>query len=266
MKPPTEDNFCVWPRARSRCRGRVADREGANLPNATGAHHRWLCSCWRRRPLHALDGSVAVGTARSAIYRREPARRWRPGRRQSGAGRLHPSAVEYGEHDQRDTLRKDLTSISSATSHQLPASCACRMSSSCTHRFRPKLFQSSSLCQSQSGKLAWASPGIGTAGHVCGELFKMMTGLNMVHVPYRGGGAAMADLLSGQLQAYVGAMTSSLAYVKAGSLRVLAVTTATRSEALPDISTVSDFVPGFETSDWRVEAGRRAPPPTSSTG
>ena len=100
------------------------------------------------------------------------------------------------------------------------------------------------------GKLAWASPGVGTAGHVCGELFKMMAGLDMVHVPYRGGGAAMADLLSGQLQAYVGAMTSSLEYVKAGSLRALAVTTATRSEALPEISTVSDFVPGFETSDW----------------
>jgi hypothetical protein len=59
------------------------------------------------------------------------------------------------------------------------------------------------------GKLTWASPGVGTAGHVCGELFKVMTGLNMVHVPYRGGGAAMADLLSGQLQVYIGAMTSS---------------------------------------------------------
>jgi tripartite-type tricarboxylate transporter receptor subunit TctC len=110
------------------------------------------------------------------------------------------------------------------------------------------------------GKVAWASPGVGTAGHVCGELFKMMAGLNMVHVPYRGGGAAMADLLSGQLQAYVGAMTSSLEYVKAGSLRALAVTTATRSEALPEISTVSDFVPGFETSDWTgVSAPKSAP-------
>src|SRR5262245_42721600 len=105
-------------------------------------------------------------------------------------------------------------------------------------------------------KLAWASPGVGTAGHVCGELFKMMAGLNMVHVPYRGGGAAMADLLSGQLQVYVGAMTSSLEYVKAGRLRALAVTTATRSEALPEVARVSDFVPGFETSAW---AGVSAP-------
>ncbi len=105
------------------------------------------------------------------------------------------------------------------------------------------------------GKLAWASPGVGTAGHVCGELFKMMAGLNMVHVPYRGGGAAMADLLSGQLQVYIGAMTSSLEYVKAGRLRALAVTTATRTDAFPEISPVSDFVPGFETTDWGGVSG-----------
>ena len=110
------------------------------------------------------------------------------------------------------------------------------------------------------GNLTWASPGVGTAGHVCGELFKMMAGLNMVHVPYRGGGAAMADLLSGQLQVYIGAMTSSLEYVKASRLRALAVSTATRSEALPEVARVSDFVPGFETSDWGgVNAPRSTP-------
>jgi tripartite-type tricarboxylate transporter receptor subunit TctC len=110
------------------------------------------------------------------------------------------------------------------------------------------------------GKLAWGSPGVGTAGHVCGELFKMMAGLNMIHVPYRGGGAAMADLLSGQLQVYIGAMTSSLAYVKAGKLHALVVSTATRSEALPEVARVSDFVPGFGTSDWGgVSAPKSAP-------
>jgi tripartite-type tricarboxylate transporter receptor subunit TctC len=110
------------------------------------------------------------------------------------------------------------------------------------------------------GKLTWASPGVGTAGHVCGELFKMMAGLNMVHVPYRGGGAAMADLLSGQLQVYIGAMTSSLEYVKASRLRALAVSTATRSEALPEVARVSDFVPGFETSDWGGVSAPRSTP------
>jgi tripartite-type tricarboxylate transporter receptor subunit TctC len=110
------------------------------------------------------------------------------------------------------------------------------------------------------GKLTWASPGVGTAGHVCGELFKMMAGLNMVHAPYRGGGAAMADLLSGQLQVYIGAMTSSLEYVKASRLRALAVSTATRSEALPEVARVSDFVPGFETSDWGGVSAPRSTP------
>jgi len=110
------------------------------------------------------------------------------------------------------------------------------------------------------GKLTWASPGVGTAGHVCGELFKMMAGLNMVHVPYRGGGPAMADLLSGQLQVYIGAMTSSLEYVKANRLRALAVSTATRSEALPEVARVSDFVPEFETSDWGGISGPKGTP------
>jgi tripartite-type tricarboxylate transporter receptor subunit TctC len=110
------------------------------------------------------------------------------------------------------------------------------------------------------GKVTWASPGVGTAGHVCGELFKMMAGLNMVHVPYRGGGAAMADLLSGQLQVYIGAITSSLEYVKANRLRALAVSTATRSEALPEVARVSDFVPGFETSDWGGISGPKGTP------
>jgi tripartite-type tricarboxylate transporter receptor subunit TctC len=110
------------------------------------------------------------------------------------------------------------------------------------------------------GKVTWASPGVGTAGHVCGELFKMMAGLNMVHVPYRGGGAAMADLLSGQLQVYIGAITSSLEYVKANRLRALAVSTATRSEALPEVARVSDFVPGFETNDWGGISGPKGTP------
>ena len=83
-----------------------------------------------------------------------------------------------------------------------------------------------------------------------GELFKMMTGVNMVHVPYRGAGPALTDLLGGQVQVMFGTMSSSVEYIRAGKLRALAVTAATRSEALPDIPTVSDFVPGYEASAW----------------
>jgi len=83
-----------------------------------------------------------------------------------------------------------------------------------------------------------------------GELFKKMTGVNMVHVPYRGGGPALADLLAGQVQVMFDPEPNLIEYIKAGRVRALAVTTAIRSEALPDIPTMSDFLPGFESSAW----------------
>jgi tripartite-type tricarboxylate transporter receptor subunit TctC len=100
------------------------------------------------------------------------------------------------------------------------------------------------------GKISVGSPGIGTPGHVSGELFNMMAGVSMVHVPYRGAGPALVDLLSGQVQVMFPTMPASIEYVRAGKLRALAVTTATRSDALPDIPTVAEFVPGYEASQW----------------
>jgi tripartite-type tricarboxylate transporter receptor subunit TctC len=100
------------------------------------------------------------------------------------------------------------------------------------------------------GKVNMASGGIGSTGHMSGELFKMMTGINTVHVPYRGQAPALADLLAGQVQAYFAPATGAIEYIKAGKLRALAVTTATRSEALPDIAAVNEFVPGYEASGW----------------
>jgi tripartite-type tricarboxylate transporter receptor subunit TctC len=100
------------------------------------------------------------------------------------------------------------------------------------------------------GKVSTASGGNGTPNHMSGELFKMMTGLNMVHVPYRGAALALADLLSGQVQVMFDAMPSSIDHIRAGRLRALAVTTAARSGALPNIPTIGDFVPGYESSGW----------------
>jgi tripartite-type tricarboxylate transporter receptor subunit TctC len=100
------------------------------------------------------------------------------------------------------------------------------------------------------GKISMASSGIGTTAHMAGELFKMMTGVNMVHVPYRGGAPALTDLLGGQVQVMFAVMSSSIEYIRDDKLRALAVTTATRSEALPDIPTIGDFVPGYEASTW----------------
>jgi tripartite-type tricarboxylate transporter receptor subunit TctC len=101
------------------------------------------------------------------------------------------------------------------------------------------------------GKVTMASPGNGTSPHVAGELFKLMTGTNLVHVPYRGSPPALTDLMGGQVQVMFDLMPSSIELVRAGKLRPLAVTTAERAQALPDVPTVAEFVPGFEASTWQ---------------
>jgi tripartite-type tricarboxylate transporter receptor subunit TctC len=100
------------------------------------------------------------------------------------------------------------------------------------------------------GTINFGSGGTGIASHLAGELFKVMTGVNMIHVPYRGQAPAMTDLLGGQVQVMFDPVVSSLSHIQAGKLRPLAVTTSTRSDALPDIPTISGFVPGYEASIW----------------
>jgi tripartite-type tricarboxylate transporter receptor subunit TctC len=106
------------------------------------------------------------------------------------------------------------------------------------------------FAKANPGKLNFASGGNGTTPHIAGELFKMMTGVDIVHVPYRGAGLALADLLGGQVQVMFATLSSSIEYIRDHRLRPLAVTTATRVEALADIPTVSDFVPSYEASTW----------------
>src|SRR5260221_11400483 len=114
--------------------------------------------------------------------------------------------------------------------------------------------------KSNPAKGNMASSGNGTSVHVAGELFKMMAGVNMMHVPYRGAGPAVTDLLGSQVQVMFAAMPSAIEYIRAGKLRALAVTTATRSPALPDIPTVGEFIPGYEASTWYgVGAPRNTP-------
>jgi tripartite-type tricarboxylate transporter receptor subunit TctC len=110
------------------------------------------------------------------------------------------------------------------------------------------------------GKISMASAGSGTPSHVSGELFKMMAGVDMVHVPYRSGGPALTDLLGGQVQIMFPTTVSSIDYIKTGRLRALAVTTATRSDALPDIPTVGEFVAGYEASAWLGIGAPKATP------
>jgi len=111
------------------------------------------------------------------------------------------------------------------------------------------------------GKINMASAGNGTTGHLGGEMFKMMTGVKLVHVPYRGGAPALADLLGGQVQVIFSAVPESIEFIRTGKLRPLALTSAMRLESLPDIPTVGEFVPGYEASSWN---GVGTPKGTSS--
>ena len=114
--------------------------------------------------------------------------------------------------------------------------------------------------KANTGNINMASSGNGTSVHVAGELFKMMTGVKMAHVPYRGAAPAVTDLLGGQVQIMFASMPSAIEYIRAGKLRALAVTTAMRSSALPDIPTVADFVPGYEASSvYGIGAPRGTP-------
>ena len=116
------------------------------------------------------------------------------------------------------------------------------------------------------GKVNMASSGIGTGQHVVGELFKMMAGVDMVHVPYRGAPLALTDLMAGQVQVMFDVVSNSIPYIRSGQLRPLAVTTAARISALPDIPTVADFIPGFEAGAWNgLSVPRNTPPAIINT-
>src|SRR5215831_9252100 len=158
------------------------------------------------------------------------------------------------------SLYEKLVSISAATS--------CRsLASSCTQRpeVNPSVpartvLEFIAYAKANPGKLTMASSGIGAPSHVFGELFKFMTGVNLVHVPYRGAAPAVADLVAGQVQVYFDPIPNSIGYIRAGKVRPLAITSATRSEALPDVPTVSEFVPGYEGSFWFGVGAPKATP------
>ena len=118
------------------------------------------------------------------------------------------------------------------------------------------------IAYAKSNPVTMASAGNGTSQHIAGELFKMMTGVNMLHVPYRGSAPALTDLLGGQVQVMFDLMSTSIEYIRANKLRALAVTTSTRSEALPNLPTVSEFVPNYEASSW-IGIGAPKSTPTS---
>jgi tripartite-type tricarboxylate transporter receptor subunit TctC len=110
------------------------------------------------------------------------------------------------------------------------------------------------------GKINMASGGVGTPVHVAGELFKTMAGVDLVHVPYHGDAPALVDLIGGQVQVMFDLLSASIAFIRSGKLRALAVTTATRSEALPNVPTVAEFLPGYEASSWEALGAPKGTP------
>jgi tripartite-type tricarboxylate transporter receptor subunit TctC len=110
------------------------------------------------------------------------------------------------------------------------------------------------------GKITVASDGVGTGPHIFLELFRSTTGIDLLHIPYRGASAVLPDLISSQVQAYFGFMAPTIEYIRAGKLRPLAVTGATRAEALPDVPTIAEFVPGYDATGWNgIGAPRNTP-------
>jgi len=111
------------------------------------------------------------------------------------------------------------------------------------------------------GRISMASYGTGSTSHVAGELFKTMTGISMVHVPYRGEAAALTDMIAGQVQVMFATLTGSLAHIRSGALRLLAVTAKTRNEFVPEAPTIGDSVPGYEANSWCGLGVPRGTPP-----
>jgi tripartite-type tricarboxylate transporter receptor subunit TctC len=207
---------------------------------------------------------MAVGKARPTIPCRKPAWRWRQHRHRScGAGTrgwLHAppgecaNAINTTLYDKLSfNFLRDIVPVAAISRERI----VMVVHPSFPAKTVPEFI---TYAKANPGKVTMASPGNGSSPHVSGELFKMMTGIDMIHVPYRGGGQVMTDLIAGQVQVSFIGLTVAIEHIRSGKLRALAVTTATRSDLLPGIPSVGDFVPGYEASAfWGVGAARNTP-------
>ena len=234
--------------------GRVAHRAGANLPVAARAHHRRLSARRPDRHRRAADRSVPVGTARSTIRHRESAGRRRQHRHRDGrAGATGgytlllvnaANAISATLYDNLNFIfLRDIAPIAGII--RVPN--VMEVNPSVPARTVPEFI---AYAKANPGKINMAGVN-GTTLQLAGELFKMMAGVDMLHVPYKGAAPALTDLLGGQVQVLFDNLSSSIEHIRAGKLRALAVTTVTRSKALPEIPTVGEFVPGYEASAWQ---------------
>jgi tripartite-type tricarboxylate transporter receptor subunit TctC len=205
---------------------------------------------------------MAVGAARPAIRHREPTRscqqyRHRDGRERAPRRFLVATFVNAVNASLYNKLNfnfiRDIAPVASIAREPF----AIEVHPSVPGKTVPEFI---THAKANPGRINMASAGVGSGNHIAGELFKMMTGVNLVHVPYRGAGPALVDLLGGQVQVMFAGMSLSIEYVRAGKLRALAVTIATRSPVLPDLPTVAEFAPGYEFSFWTGIGAPRTTP------
>ena len=207
---------------------------------------------------------MAVGAARPAVRHREPAGRRQQHRHRGGraraARRLYAALGQSANAINAtlyDKLNFDFIRDIAPVAGIMRVPHVMVVNPSVPAKTVPEFI---AYAKANPGKINMASGGTGSPSHVAGELFKMMTGVDMLHVPYRGAAPALTDLIGGQVQVMFATMPSSIEHIRAGKLRALAVTTATRSEALPDMPTVAEFVPGYEASDWYGIGAPRSTP------
>jgi tripartite-type tricarboxylate transporter receptor subunit TctC len=207
---------------------------------------------------------MAVGAARPAIRHREPAGRRQQYRNRGGRPAAPdgytlglfgaPGAINATLYDKLNfNFVRDIAPVAGI----IRGPYVIVVNPSVPAKTVPELI---AYAKANPRKLNMASPGTGTGPHIAGELFKMMAGVDMVHVPYRGTGPSLTNLIGGQVQLTFEATPASIGYIRAGTLRALAVTTTRRSEALPDIPTVAEFVPGYEASAWFGVGAPKATP------
>jgi tripartite-type tricarboxylate transporter receptor subunit TctC len=234
--------------------GRFADRKGGELSDAAGAIDSAFRVRRRDRHRRAPDRPIFVGETKPDLHHRESARRRRQSWHRDGRALAPdgytlalvgaPSAINATLYDKLSfNFIRDIAPVAAIV--RFPNVMV--VNPSVPAESLPDFI---AYAKANPGKLNMASPGSGSTPHVTGELFKMMTGVDMVHVPYRSVAAVMTDLLVGRVHVYFGTTASSIEYIRAGKLRALAVTTAMRSQTLPDIPTVAEFVPGYEASAW----------------
>src|SRR5215472_4373299 len=237
---------------------------GASLSHAPRAPDRANRACRRGRHHRPPDRPMAVRAARPAIHHR-----YRPG----GGGNIGTEAVVRAPADGYTLLLVGSFNATNAALYDKLNFNLIRDIAPIAGVFRGALVmlvhpsvparsvpEFIAYAKVNARKVSMASSGTGASAHLAGELFKAMAGVNLVHVPYRGGGPAVNDLLGGQVQVYFASTPASIEYIRAGKLRALAVTTAARSEALPDIPTVGEFVPGYEASAWHGLGASKATP------